>query len=207
METIEIYRRKMEDLLRQAREQRAALKPLSDSLERESKWLFRYDQSVRLRYLKASIMHKVSDALEDEARASSAFPVGDLVTGVMAFTTSLGIMAITGQKKKPWILELLLNNKQSRRRPFGKVLLALGPQGLPDGVEVITLSRLAREGGVSESEASDELQAKGHILMTPEDFYSFLGRLEPKVLDGTISLPVSLEQIRSELTRDEQSLS
>ena len=194
-------------LLRRATEQREALKLLNDSLVRESKWLYRYDQSIRLRYLKASVIQKVNDARGDEIRASNVFPAGDLLTSVMEITLGEGIMAMTKQEKKTSFLTRLMNNEQPSRRPFGKVMVEISSKGLPDGVKVVTVSRLARQYGISESDVEKELQAKGCIFMKSDDFYNLADSLEQKVLDGTVSLPMSQEQIRSELTSHDQSLS
>jgi hypothetical protein len=61
METIEVYRQIVEELLRRAREQREALILLNDSLIREARRLYRNDQSIRLRYLKIYIMQQVDN--------------------------------------------------------------------------------------------------------------------------------------------------
>ena len=207
METIKVYRQRVEKLLQRAREQREALKLLNDSLVRESKRLYRYDQSIRLRYLKIYIIQKVNNARGDELSASSRFPVDDLLTFTMKFALGEGIMAMTKQERKDSFLTRLINNEQPKQRPFGKVMVEIGPNGLPDGVEVVAVSRLARRHSVSESAVVQELQAKGLILMTSEDFNNLIDKLEQKVLDGTMSLPISPEQIRSELTGHGQSLS
>ena len=207
METIKVYRQRVEKLLQRAREQREALILLNDSLVRESNWLYRYDQSIRLRYLKIYIIQKVNNAQGDELSASSRFPVDDLLTFTMKFALGEGIMAMTKQERKDSFLTRLINNEQPKQRPFGKVMVEIGPNGLPDGVEVVAVSRLARRHSVSESAVVQELQAKGLILMTSEDFNNLIDKLEQKVLDGTVSLPISPEQIRSELTGHGQSLS
>jgi len=207
METIKVYRQRVENLLQRAREQREALKLLNDSLVRESKRLYRYDQSIRLRYLKIYIIRKVNNARGDEIRASSVFPVDDLLTFTMRFALGEGIKAMTKQEGKDSFLTRLINNEQPKQRPFGKVMVEISPNGLPDGVEVVTVSRLARWHNISESEVEKELQAKGYILMTLDDFCNLVGSLEQKVLDGTVSLPINPEWIRSELTSHDQSIS
>jgi len=207
METINGYRQRVEKLLQRAREQREALILLNDSLVRESKWLYRYDQSIRLRYLKIYIIQKVNNARGDELSASSKFPVYDLLTSTMKFALGEGIMAMTKQERKDSFLTRLINNEQPKLRPFGKVMVEIGPNGLPDGVEVVTISRLARRYSVSESKVEKELKAKGYILMTSDGFSNLVDSLEQKVLDGTVSLPISPERIRSELASHDQSIS
>ena len=206
METIEVYRRRVEELLQRASEQREVLIPLSDSLVRESKRLYRYDQSIRLRYLKVYILQQVNDARGGEINASSKFPTGDLLKSLVNFAVKERIRAMTQQESKDSFLTRLIDNKQPKR-PFGKVMVKIGHEGLPDGVEVVTVSRLARRYSVSESAVEQAIQAEGYILMTSDDFCHLIDKLEHKVLDGTVKLPISPEQIRSELASHDQSLS
>ena len=44
-----------------------------------------------------------------------------------------------------------------------------------------------------------------YILMKSDDFYNLVDSLEQKVLDGTVSLPIGPERIRSELNSHDQS--
>jgi hypothetical protein len=207
METLEVYRRRVEKLLWRAREQREALKLLNDSLGRESQRLFRYDQSRRLHYMKIHVARKVNNAREDELNASYRFPSGDFLNAAAKFAVSEGIIAMMKQEKRDSFLTRLVNIEQPRQRPFGKVMVEIGPEGLPDGVAVVTISRLARQYDISESQVEQEIQAKGYILMTSDDFCQFIDGLEQEVLDGTVSLPISPEQIISKLTSHDKNIS
>jgi hypothetical protein len=120
---------------------------------------------------------------------------------------SEGFKAITKQERKDSFLTRLIDKEQPRQRPFRKVMVEIGPEGLPDGVAVVMISRLARQYGISESQVEQELQAQGLILMKSEDFCHFIDSLEQEVLDGTVSLPISPGQIRSELTRHGKNIS
>jgi hypothetical protein len=207
METIRVYRQRVEKLLQRASEQRKALKLLNDSLVRESQRLSRYDQSCRLRFLKIHVTQQVHDARGGELNASSKFPTGELLKSLVNFAVKEGIKATTRQESKDSFLMRLIDTEQPRQRPFGKVMVEISPEGLPDGVDVVTISYLARRYSISESAVEQEIQAEGYILMSSDDFCNLIDKLEHKVLDGTVSLPISQEQIRSELTRRDKNIS
>ena len=84
----------------------------------------------------------------------------------------------------------LANNQFKRTEPFGTIAVAVGDAGVPDDVQVVSLSKYAREQRLSESTVSSELEARGYRLLTPEPFFAFLDELKDKVLKGALSLPV-----------------
>jgi hypothetical protein len=207
LETLRVYHRRVDELLQRAWEQQEALTFLNGSLVRESQRLYRYNQSRRLHYMKIHVAQKVNNARKDELSASYRFPSGDILRVAAKFALGEGIIAMAKQEGKDSFLTRLINSEQPKQRPFGKVMVEIGPKGLPDGVAVVTISRLAREEGISESRVEQELQAKGLILMTSEDFSNLIDKLEQKVLDGAVSLPISQEQMRGELTRHGKNIS
>ena len=93
----------------------------------------------------------------------------------------------------------LAESDLTRTAPFGNVMVAVGRSGLPDDVEAVSLSRLARELDRLESDIEAALQTSGYLLMTPEAFSTVLTEFERRVLDGSLSLAVTSEQLSSEL--------
>ncbi len=55
----------------------------------------------------------------------------------------------------------------SKKAPPGNVEVAIGKQGIPEGVEVISVSRLAWESGRSEPEVRATLRKNGYSVMVP----------------------------------------
>jgi len=198
METIDYYNQLALALCLKAKEQTAALRPLGGTLAREAERLSRYDQAMRLRSLKARVLHEVGNIREAEAIAGYVSTKVGL--GFSAARLALGAFMtnVPSNRDVRWIGKLLLSGNPPRDKPFGTVIVAIRNEGLPGGVAVIPLSRLARESDRSESEVKASLQAEGNFLITVEDFGHLLGKLEKKVLDGTLTLPVTLEQLRSE---------
>ena len=67
--------------------------------------------------------------------------------------------------------------------------VAVGPKGIPDDVRTVSLSRVARETGRTESEVRAALESRGYRIMMPDEFLRLLEELKEKVLGGTASLP------------------
>jgi len=74
----------------------------------------------------------------------------------------------------------------------------IGPGGVPDDVNVISLSRWARESGRSEARIEAALKAKGYRLMTSQDFSRFMEELESRVLGEMVALPVATSSLAQE---------
>lgn len=93
----------------------------------------------------------------------------------------------------------LLDGLGNKERPFGLVLICIGPKGLPDGVEVVSISRLARDSNRDESEVIVTLRESGNLLLSEKAFSLLIDRLIEDVREGRLRLPVSREKL-SEIT-------
>ena len=83
----------------------------------------------------------------------------------------------------------------SRKVPFGTVLITIDGQGIPKGVKVVSISRLARESSMSESEVETNMKRDGSLLMSPEEFAELLDKVEREILDGSASLPMAVDEV------------
>ena len=194
------HRQLVEVLCRQVREQVAALEPLGDVFAEEVKRLFRHDQVRRLHRLKNRVIIEVDNLRGMETAASHGFTKATLITGMVDFVLGGLVAAVFLNRGALSIGTYLAQSDLNKTAPFGTVAVTVGPSGLPDDVEVISLSRLAREVDRPESGIEAELQTHGYLLMTPEVFFGVLTELERRVLDGSLSLPVASEQLSGELT-------
>ena len=197
MESMTVYQQGIEALCRQAREQVAALEPLGDIFAQEAKQLFRHDQATCLRSLKARVLSEVANIQRIETAASYGFTKATLFTGVVKFVLG-GLLATAAGSQHPLSVGVhLAESDLTKTVPFGTVLVAVGHGGLPNDVEVVSLSRLARESDRLKSDIEAALQTSGYLLMTPQTFSNVLDELKCKVLDGSLSLPVAGEQLSS----------
>ena len=53
-----------------------------------------------------------------------------------------------------------------------------------DGIEVIVISRLAREAKATEAEIISSLKSQGYSLMTPEEFWKTLDCVKEAIKEG-----------------------
>ena len=199
MDTMNSHRQLVEALCRQVREQVAGLEPLGAVFAQEAKRIFRHDQVRCLRSLKTRVLSEVDNIQGMETAASYGFTKATLITGMTKLALGGLVAAVVRNRRAFSIGVYLAESDLARTAPFGTVAVAVGRGGLPDGVEVISLSRLARESHRLESDVEAILQTHGYLLMTPEAFSRVLTELERRVLGGSLSLPVTSEQLSGEL--------
>lgn len=192
------YHQLVKVLLQQARKQRSALELLTGVFANEAQWLFRHDQAVCLRRLKISILREISNIQEQEIVASNAFTTTTLIMGAAEFALG-GLVAAMFRSRRVFSVGVhLAQGELSKVKPFDTVLVTVGHGGLPDDVEVVSLSRLARELNSPESDVEASLQAHGYFLMTPDSFSNLVDELEGRVLHGYLTLPIASKQLRAE---------
>jgi len=177
----------------------AAGEELVGALTDTATYLARHDQTVRLRSLKSKILDDVKFLLDVESSAKSGFVEGRLISAPLSFAIG-GLAGMLLHHKNP--IETGLNTAGSTLRkklPFGTVLVAIGQGGLPDDVKAVPLSALARQSATTESAVRKAIVIKGYLLMTPEGFAAMMDGIEHLVLDGALSLPVSLNEVRKRI--------
>ena len=201
METAGEFNRRLKQLQCQLRRQTAAVEELGRVLVRCAKTVLGRDQAFSLDSLKARIMREVDDARLTEIVASNEFNRRKLTRGILNFAAGALSAAVAGQKDPLSRGAKLILPVLDQKAPFGTVLVAVGKEGLPNDVAVVPLSWLARQSKKGEQEIRDILQESGCLLVEPEAYALFMDNLKRRVLDGSVSLPMSVEQTASELER------
>ena len=115
---------------------------------------------------------------------------------------SVGI-AIMSKKNRLANASNFLQSVSTEKLPFGNVLVGIGPKGLPEGVEVISISQLARESKRTESEVISQLRENGYLLLSEEAFSRLIDRLIIDVKEGRLLLPISREKLSETRTLNE----
>jgi hypothetical protein len=199
METAGKFNRRLKELQCQLRKLIAAVEELGPVLDLCAKSVVERDQAFSLDNLKARIMREVEDARIREVVASNEFNKRKLTKGALNFAAGALFAAIAGQRDPLSRGARLIQHVLDQKAPFGTVLVAVGKEGLPHDVAVVSLSRLARESGKEEQQVRDTLEELGHLLIEPDMFALLMDNLKRKVLDGSVSLPVSVQMIAREL--------
>ena len=179
-----------------------ALEKLSVAFVENDIQLIRHDQVARLRILKARIMREVEDIERMETTAQRGANTQALLGGAAVLTLGSIFSAAKGRKDALNIGARMAGSVLSRKVPFGTVLIAVGKGGLPDDSKIIPLSRLARESNRSESEVETSLKYGGYLLMTPDTFAKVLDKVECGILDGSVSLPIDIDEFSKQVPED-----
>lgn len=199
METMTNFDRRAEKLHRELSGQTSALKDLTAIFADEARALIQHDQIACLNDLKARIIKEVEHIQRMETVACTDFNKGKLISSLTAFGVGALFAAARGHKDPISTGAKLVKSVLDERAPFGTILITVGKGGIPSDVEVTPVSRLARQSHISESQVKARLQRGGCLFMTPEEFVRVLSKVQSRLFDGSMSLPVPIEQLANEM--------
>ncbi len=185
----------LEDLADQARKLTSDVLCLVNLFDEEAIQLSRHDAVSRIRALHSSVSQQLDSKKESERAAHYGGTKARMVTswGELA----AGSLILLATKDKGWRVfsDHLLRNVGGKRRPYGTVMVCVGPKGLPDDVQVVRISELARESNREESEVIGKLRKSGLRLFSEEDFSRLIARLVAEIQEGRLALPVPPEKL------------
>lgn len=192
MESMSARSQRMEALRCRTRELTDALGVLGKAFAQEAELLHRHDQARGLDELEKRVAQEAEDSRHMERVASHELRKARLISGATKFALGTLAAALAGSREQPLYVGARLARGDFRRAdPFGTVLVAVGLGGMPGDVKVISVSRLARESSLSESQTVASVEAQGYRLMPPETFFSVLAELKKNVLDGAVTVPMA----------------
>lgn len=173
-----------------------ALGPLAEALSQEAEGLRRGTMGLRLRRLQEEVRREVDSLSLGESSASLGFLKGKLVMGALDFGVGALAAALMSSREHPFrVGAKLASEALEETAPFGRVLVAIGPKGVPDDVKVVCVSRLARQGRGSEAKVEATLRSDGYTLYLPEPFAAMMDRLQAEVSGGAKALPLKTSQL------------
>lgn len=177
-------------------EQRIAAQELAVAIEESERQIVRRDQVTRLRILRSGIMREVKDIERMESAAQSRANKRALFGGAPAAFIFGSIYTATTRHKDAYKTGVkLAGSVLSKNIPFGMVLIGIGKEGLPEDLKIIPVSRFARESNKTEPEVETSWKDDGYLLMTPEQFAELLDKVEQAVLDGSLCLPMAVDEL------------
>jgi hypothetical protein len=152
----------------------------------------REDEASILMMLRCAIVEQLQELKRIETSASLGHSQGNLVL----FPIGLALTAMFSKNNRPSaITDYLLRGSGDRYRPFGTVMVCVGPRGLPDDAKAISISQSARDSNRLEPEIVNRLQENGYLLFSEEVFSSLIDKLAADVRQGKLRLPVSREKL------------
>ena len=154
--------------------------------------LKREDAASSLRAAHRAIVEQLQRLRQLEASASR----GHSQTKPILFLTQLALTAIVSEgNRASAIRDYLLRGPTDTLQSFGLVIVCIGPGGLPDDAEAVSISQLARESRRPQHEIMSKLQEDGCLLFSEEAFSLLVDRLIVDVREGKLRLPVSREKL------------
>ena len=195
MESLKSYHDHLENLKHQARKLASIGLTLNTLFTEEAKQLSKEDEASRLRTLYHTVTEQLGQVKRDEGSASYGHSKARLVASLGGLVVGVAIKMASKDKQLSAFSDHLLNKLGGKRLPFGLVFVFIGPKGLPDDVEVVSISRLARELNREESDITNEMQKQGFLLLGEDAFSLLIDKLIDGFLEGRLILPVSTEKL------------
>lgn len=172
----------------------SAAESLPASFHQEAVRLQRSDWVACLVALRSSVLEKVEREISSEASAK----LGDSsVRAVVSVAGLVGQLFAKGSGDV-WLANLsqrAIDAARTTTPPFGMVVVCIGPGGLPEDVDVLRVSSLARRSKREENASIDKLKKQGYFLLTPEAFSRLIDKLVNEITAGNVSLPVSVNEL------------
>ncbi|MFC2004253.1 hypothetical protein ACFLUK_01745 [Chloroflexota bacterium] len=158
--------------------------------------LSREDEASSLRALYRSIVEQLQRVEGIEASASCGYSRASLTLGL----GGLALTALVSRRNRLSAITDYLSQSPLGKQPFGLVMVCIGPRGLPEDVQVVAISRLARESNRPEHEIISKLRKNGYLLFSGEAFSFLIDGVVSDIREGRLHLPISklqLTRIRS----------
>jgi len=187
---------KLKSLQKKAIKLVSAAESLIVLFDQEETRLKRKAEATRLKLLRSAILQQMERERDTEISAS----IGDKQRTLITQSTGLLISVFSKNNKAQTIARSLHEKSASGKRAFGVILILIDKKGLPDGVDVVHISRLSRESHKSEAEVINRLKKDGFLLLSEENFSRLIDKLIEGILEGYLTLPVSIQTLSQILT-------
>ena len=188
MESLKSYH----NLLKELSERAAILTSSSISLaalfDEELDRLAREDEASYLQELLQNIRKQLEELKRSEKAAEHYDTNIQITESILEFGyTTFKTLAAGNRSKRIKSVGFPLNSN-SKAPTFGKLVVLLGPSGLPKDLKAVSISKLSRDSNKTETEIITELRNEGYMLLSEERFNIVIERMIAKIRDGTIPL-------------------
>ena len=194
MESLKSYYNRLQSLQHQAERLTATGLSLITLFVEEANRLSREDEASRLKAAHSTVVEQLERVKCSESSASYAQSQVNQTASAFTLGMSLG-RAMVSKGNRLSTFSNSLRSVGNKKPPFGNVMVCIGPGGLPGDVEVISISRLARESKRPESDVINELQKRGYLLFSKEAFSLLIDKLVDDIREGRLRLPISREKL------------
>jgi hypothetical protein len=193
MESVKSFHDHLEKLQYQAKkltETELALNALFAGEETRLKW---EEEASSLRALYRTIVEQMERMKYSESYACHVDTKANLTFSLTGLAAK--IIVATTKNQRAWNVVNNIFDTEGHKKPFGMVMVCVGPKGLPDDATVISISQLARESNRPEPEIMSKLQGDGYLLFRKEVFSLLIDGLIGAVREGKLHLPISRDKL------------
>ena len=192
MATLKISHSYLEDLRSEGKARIEGASGLNRLFHKEVASLKRADGASTLRAAYRTIVEQLQDLKRIEMSAS----LGHSQANLVLVPVGLALTAIFSKtNRQSAVMDYLRRGPEDRYRPFGTVMVRVGPEGLPQDAKAVSISQLARDSSRPEPEIVNRLQEDGYLVLSEEAFSSLTAKLVADVRQGKLRLPVSREKL------------
>ena len=159
-----------------------AIPAMANALAEAERWLLCRDQVKQLADAVESVLAQAQLVLaqaylEYRIRSENALMQESVDLAVDAITMLIGDRTLSRSRRA------------SKTTRLGKVLIAVGPEGIPEDLSVVNVSELAESEGKTVREIERVFADQEHVLFTVEEFKPLASWLKEEVLCGRAALP------------------
>ncbi len=187
---------KLKGLQKKAAKLVSTAESLTILFDQEETQLKKKDEVARLKLLRSVILQRAEQERSTEISASIGYKQRRLI----AQSAGLLITALSKNNKIQSVARSLREEPAGEKHAFGTILIRIDKKGLPDGVDVVHISRLGRESNQSETEVINRLKQTGCLLLKEENFSRLIDKLIEGILEECLALPVSIQTLSQILT-------
>lgn len=143
-----------------------------------------------------TVRFAIVEQLQQLKRIETSASLGHSEANLALFPVGLIVTAMVSKSNWPSaIMDYLRRGPGDRHRPFGTVMVCVGPEGLPDDARAVSISQSARDSNRPQPEIVNRLQENGYLLFSEQVFSSLIDKLVADVRQGKLRLPVSREKL------------
>jgi len=190
MEGLESFRAQLKNLQNHAAILADALVSLSQSFEAEAELLTREYEVQQLKKIHTAVVKELEWSRYTETMRRYGHNKIRLTFSLAGLAAKF-IAQATQNREAQCFANAALSTRKLNEPSYGTVMVCVGTKGIPDDVQVISISELARKSSQPEFKIIGELQKAGSLLFSQEAFTLLLDRLTIEIGEGRLHLPIA----------------
>ena len=195
MEGLDSFDACLKNLHHQAGVLARAAVSLGESFEVEAERLRREDTAKHLKAIYVTIAQALQWSRWAEDAARHEYTKQNLTFSLIGLGAQIFLALTTKNHPATKLVGHVFDTDADKKRPFGTVMVWVGPKGVPDDIGIVSISELARDSNRPEIEIIQKLREGGYLLFTQEAFSSLIDKLVIDVREGRLELPVSSDKL------------